>query len=229
MTRIAVLSDIHGFISYYAETFPGVNLVILPGDLCSSDNIADQEKELRAMAEKLREMFPDAQDFIIVPGNHDYLLERIHLSGTPKLDFSKLLGHYFNVLVDEQFTFLNLLNGERIRLYGNPRTDLYMAFPHIWNCNDIKRIPPGIDILITHEAPRWYELSCIKDSIGEYGESEPGNYLLYQTVLKIKPKIHVFGHIHRFCEGSNENTTFYNCSQMFGNEFTPNVRIIEYH
>ena len=79
MTRIAVLSDIHGFISYYTETFPGVNLVILPGDLCSSDNIADQEKELRDLAEKLREMFPDAQDFIIVPGNHDYLLEREYI------------------------------------------------------------------------------------------------------------------------------------------------------
>lgn len=229
MTKVAAFSDIHGNIEKYKSLFPGIELVILPGDFCNFDNIEDQKKEFPEFSSALMEIFPDAQEFIIVPGNHDFLLERISCSWNPDLEYRELLGHKFKVLVDEKYTFTNLINGDEIVMYGCPRTDLNMAFPHLWGNNDIRRIPSGLDFLITHEAPRWYGLPCVKEYVGRFGTSEPGNELLYEVVKKTKPKIHFFGHIHRQCSMSDENTTYYNCSQMDGDRFSPNVQIIDYY
>ena len=225
--KIACLSDVHGYIEQYSEVFPGIDLVILPGDFCSLDQPGEQEKEWPKITIKLREMFPDAQEFIVVPGNHDYLLDNLSKSWQPDLAFRKLLGYDFKVLIDERYTFLNLLTGQSIEIYGAPRTDLWMAFPGLHKRVDIRRIPVGIDILVTHEAPRWYSLECVKEYVGKYGSSEPGNDELYERVRIVKPKYHIFGHIHRNCMKSNGNTTFINCSQMNGSIFSPEVRVFE--
>jgi len=229
MTKLAVFSDIHGNIGNYVDIFPGIDLVILPGDLCSSDRVDDQGGELRMLSGKVREMFPDAQEFIIVPGNHDFLLERLSTSWNPDMEYRNILGHGFKVLVDEKYTFTNLHNGEEIVMYGCPRTDLMMAFPHLWKEQDIRRIPAGLDILITHESPRWYGLPCVREYVGKFGLSEPGNGLLYERVQQTRPKIHLFGHIHRFCEAFDQNTAYYNCSQMNGDEFAPQILLLDYY
>lgn len=228
MTKIAAFSDIHGNIKNYKDIFPGIELVILPGDFCNLDDVEEQKKEFPELSNTLVEMFPDAQEFIVVPGNHDFLLERISTSWNPELEYRNLLGHKFRVLVDEKYVFTNLLNGDEITMYGCPRTDLNMAFPHLWGNNDIKRIPSGLDFLITHEAPRWYDLPCVKEYVGRFGTSEPGSKLLYDRVQKVRPKIHFFGHIHRQCSLSDKNTTYYNCSQMWGGNFSPNIIMIDY-
>lgn len=225
--KVACLSDIHGYINQFSEIFPGIDLVILPGDFCSLDRQDEQEKEFPGITEKLREMFPDAQEFIVVPGNHDYLLDSLSKSWNPDLAFRKLLGADFKVLIDERYIFLNLLTGESLEIYGAPRTDLWMAFPRLHGSVDIKRIPLGIDILVTHEAPRWYSLDCVKEYVGRYGTSEPGNELLYERVRIVKPKYHIFGHIHRNCIKDSGETVFINCSQMNGSEFLPQVRVFE--
>ena len=226
MTNISILSDIHGNIKDYNVVYPETDLVLLPGDLFGLDGIGNQEKEVPEFTKKIDEMFPGAQEIIIVPGNHDYLLEKISMSWSPEIEIRKLFGYKYNLLVDREYTFTNLLSGEELRIYGNPRTQLNMAFPHLWSQNDIKRIPLGLDILITHEAPRWYGLDCIKESIGEYGSEEPGNYTLYDRVKKVKPKYHVFGHIHRSCIKEDDDTTFINASQMNRHIFKPDVKNI---
>ena len=225
--KIACLSDIHGYINEYKDQFPGIDLVILPGDLCFSDNPSVQESELPNIINKLREMFPDAQEFIIVPGNHDYFLEQLSRSWQPELAYRKVLGREFKVLVDEMYEFTDIYSGKTLKIYGNPRTDLWMAFPRLHGGTDIKRIPTDIDILVTHEAPRWYNLDCVKEYVGRYGSSEPGNELLYERVKIVKPKYHLFGHIHRCCIEKDDNTTYINCSQMNGSYFQPNIIVFE--
>lgn len=225
--KIASLSDTHGYLGQYNEVFPGIDLVILPGDLCSSDDFKDQEREWPEITKKLREMFPDAQEFVIVPGNHDYYLEKLQHCWQPEFMFRQLLGHNFKVLIDEGYRFNNIVTGEEVEIYGAPRTDLWMAFPRLHGSVDIRRIPLGVDILVTHEAPRWYELDCVKEYVGRYGTSEPGNEYLYERVKVVKPKYHIFGHIHRNCMAKDDNTTYINCSQMNGNTFQPEIRFIE--
>ena len=225
--KIACLSDIHGYINQYNDVFPGIDLVILPGDFCLLDDPGSQEKELPLIAEKLRTMFPDAQEFIVVPGNHDYYLEQLSRSWQPDLAFRKVLGYNFKVLIDDRYVFHNIITDEKVELYGAPRTDLWMAFPRLHGGVDIRRIPLGIDILITHEAPRWYDLDCVKEYVGKYGSSEPGNEDLYNRVKIVKPKYHIFGHIHRNCIAQDDHTTYINCSQMSGAYFKPEIRFFE--
>ena len=225
--KIACLSDIHGNADLYNNVFPGIDLVILPGDFCLLDDPGSQERELPLIADKLRSMFPDAQEFIVVPGNHDYYLEQLSRSWQPDLAYRKVLGYNFKVLIDERYVFENIITGEKLELYGAPRTDLWMAFPRLHGGVDIRRIPVGIDILITHEAPRWYGLDCVKEYVGRYGSSEPGNEDLYNRVKIVKPKYHIFGHIHRNCIAQDDHTTYINCSQMNGANFKPEIRFFE--
>ena len=72
-----------------------------------------------------------------------------------------------------------------------------------------KNIPEGLDLLVTHMPP----FNILDENL----EGEPcGCIELRNKVLKVKPKIHVFGHIHE--QGgkslSNGDTKFYNCACM---------------
>jgi Icc-related predicted phosphoesterase len=226
MTNISIISDVHGNIEKYNEVHEETNLVIIPGDLFAFDSVEEQKKEVPEFARKIDEMFPHASDIIVVPGNHDYLLERVYNSWNTDIEMRKLFGYKYTLLVDRDMMFINLENGETLKIYGNPRTNLGMAFPRLWGGNDIKRIPLDLDILITHEAPRLYSLDCIKESVGMYGDGEPGNQELYERVSKVKPKYHIFGHIHRPEIKESSGTIFINASQMNRNIFKPDIKNI---
>ena len=226
MTNISLFSDIHGNIEKYNEVHEDTDLVIIPGDLFALDNIEEQRNEVPGIVKKIDEMFPNAQDIIIVPGNHDYLLERINNSWNTDIEMRRLFNYKYTLLVDREMDFINANTGEILKIYGNPRTSLSMAFPHLYSENDIKRIPVGMDILVTHESPRWYELDCVRESVGEYGTDEPGNYFLYERVKKVRPRYHVFGHIHKSCYKETDNTIFMNVSQMDRNTFRPEIKNI---
>lgn len=226
MTNISIISDVHGNIEKYNEVHKETDLVILPGDLFALDSVEDQLKEVPRFVQKIDEMFPCASDIIVVPGNHDYLLERVYNSWNTDIEMRKLFSYKYTLLIDREMDFINLNTGELLKIYGNPRTNLGMAFPRLWGGNDIKRIPAGLDILITHEAPRWYSLECIKESVGMYGDGEPGNEELYERVYKVKPRYHIFGHIHRPEVKKSNNTVFINASQMYRNTFKPEIKNI---
>ena len=224
MIEIAALSDIHGYIDCYEEIYPTVELVIVPGDLCGSDNIEDQEKELPEVISKLERIFPACHELIIVPGNHDYFLEKLWKEEKlmPWINEKVPEPTKVKVLVDELHEY-----GSSLRIYGSPRTDLSMAFPGRHRRVDILRIPPDLDILVTHEAPRYYNLQCVKEYVGRYGNSEPGSKELYERVKKIRPKYHFFGHIHRPCEYTEDYTKFFNVSQLNGADWVGNIKFIK--
>lgn len=199
MIRIAAISDLHGSIESLTE-YPGdVELLILAGDLCSSDVPQLQMVEIPVILEGLRKCFSGLQEIIIVPGNHDYWLERNYQS-PPSL--ISILGGGVKVLVDELYTYRSYNSGESISIYGNPRTSLMNhAFPHLSGNLDIHNIPEGVDILVTHEAPRIFGLECIEKAKDWYNGEVPGNLYLGIRVLEcVKPKYHIFGHIHYSCE-----------------------------
>lgn len=196
MIRIGCISDIHGSWDKIQEP-RDIELLILAGDLCGNDNISSQRSELEKEISLLWTEFPKLSEILIVPGNHDYLLERVYRD---PLETRNLLGPGVTLLVDSEYTYVSGLSGENIRIYGNPRTDLYsFAFSRLPGNFDITQIPENIDILVTHDAPRNYSLPCIKASQSWYGTDLPGSVALDVRVREIKPKYHVFGHIHYPC------------------------------
>ncbi|KAK3745092.1 hypothetical protein QZH41_004388 [Actinostola sp. cb2023] len=118
------------------------------------------------------------------------------------------------LLEDAKCTYLQdsevTING--IRIYGSPWVPVFgnMAFM-LPRGQELKekwdQIPEGIDVLVTHGPPLGYGDLCIS-------RARAGCIHLLDAVQhRVKPKYHVFGHIH---EGygilTNDVTTFINAS-----------------
>lgn len=121
---------------------------------------------------------------IFIAGNHDFAFEV-----NPKLT-TDLLKEYPGV------TYLNdsAVTIEGIKFWGSPVTPYF----HNWAFNrhfpDIGfhwlQIPKSTDVLITHGPPKG-----ILDKTRFTGE-HTGCPVLLEKIKEIKPKVHVFGHIH---------------------------------
>jgi len=122
---------------------------------------------------------------IFVAGNHDWIFET-----NPRLARS---------LLDSKIIYLqdSFVEIENLKIYGSPWQPRF--FDWAFNLNrgaemaeKWKLIPGNVDILITHGPPRGILDAVARlDSIEHAGCEE-----LRKTVEKLKPKLHIFGHIH---------------------------------
>ena len=193
MIKVAAISDLHGKWNRLC-TYPDIDLAIVAGDICKEDDYQSQSREMPVFLDALPLIFPGALKIIIVPGNHDFWLER---------HYNEYFGYLIEVLVRQKTEFQGL------QIYGDPYTQCgpFWAFQ-----GDIREVPKNLDILITHDAPRFYSLKCVKDSIGDYGNEEPGNLELAKKIMIHPPRHHIFGHIHKPCNWDNGVTNFWNVS-----------------
>lgn len=144
-------------------------------------------------------MVQPARRRVFVPGNHDWLFERNY-----PLAFSMLAERGIVTLLDTALEF------EGMSFYGTPWQPEFMN----WAFNKSRgralaekwaRIPDKLDVLITHGPPlgigdevaRHQSLS----SFGPPDDDEPrGEHVgcadLYLRVMKVKPQLHVYGHVH---------------------------------
>jgi Icc-related predicted phosphoesterase len=120
------------------------------------------------------------QHKIVVPGNHEFFLET---------DPSKrsMLNNAL-VLLNEGTAI------EELRIWGSPVTPLYGGAFGLSSGEDRKRlyaqIPENTDVLITHGPPYG-----ILDSGPDSG-LHSGCRELFDAVMRVRPKLHVFGHAH---------------------------------
>jgi Icc-related predicted phosphoesterase len=168
----------------------------------------------------------EKQDFahkVIIPGNHDwgfanepgrYLMEcqsrSIHLlmeSGV-ELDGVKLWGSAATPwFYSWAFNYRRTL--EEASRYGD------QWIKNIWD-----QIPSDTDVLITHGPP----MGILDEVVNVMGESyDPprlaGCEELLLAIKRIKPQVHIFGHIHcGYGEKHVDGTSFYNvavCDEMY--------------
>jgi Icc-related predicted phosphoesterase len=115
---------------------------------------------------------------IVIPGNHDSLVE----SG----EVTSLLNA--TLLINRG------MESHGLKIWGSPLTSLYGGAFGRSDPEDRRRIyaeiPPDTDILITH-GPPYGILDCEHTS-----SSHQGCPVLLETVFKLKPRLHVFGHVH---------------------------------
>jgi hypothetical protein len=133
---------------------------------------------------------------VVVPGNHEFLLE--DPQHRPAISNATLL-------IDAGIEI------EDIRIWGSPVTPLYGGAFGMSSGSDRKRvwakIPDGTDILITHTPPFGF-------LDREAGSDEHQGCLgLMEAVLRVRPRLHVFGNIHgSYGTYRNENTLFANAA-----------------
>jgi Icc-related predicted phosphoesterase len=126
----------------------------------------------------------DYKHKVFVSGNHDWLFQR-----NPALARAMLADAGIIYLEDSEITIAGL------RIYGSPWQPKFgdwafnlprgEALKQVWD-----KIPEGIDILVTH-GPPW----GVGDQL--FGGRRAGCEELDKAVARVKPRLHVFGHIHR--------------------------------
>ena len=198
--RIVAISDLHGWLP---PDVPACDLLIIAGDVCPDVPATGFRARLAEAAEDqarwLRETFAPwidrqpAKDVVMCWGNHDYVGEAPEL--VPSLPVQ--------VLTDAETSV------QGCRLYATPWTSF---LPDVWAFDvprvrlddHMDRIPDGIDILITH-GPPFGVLDRVNAGV------LTGSEALLEAVARVRPRIHVFGHIHE-CRG--QRGTSYNVAVL---------------
>jgi len=177
VTRIVAVADTHTF--HGELTVPDGDIFVHAGDMCRGgtlDELAMNVEWLRALPHRHK---------IIVAGNHDWCFAREPDEAAAAR--SMLAGMTY--LQDSEATVHDL------RFYGSPWQPAYndWAFnlPRGKPLADVwSRIPTGIDVLITHGPPNGYG---DRYTMAGRGGCED----LRRRVALVKPRLHMFGHIHQ--------------------------------
>ncbi|MFW9992307.1 MAG: metallophosphatase domain-containing protein [Candidatus Odinarchaeota archaeon] len=205
--KFVCTSDTHGKHGYL--TVPDGDVFLFTGDL--SD--VGREDELVSFNQFLGNLLHRYK--IVISGNHDLLFE---------LDHGSIRTTITNAICLENSEVVI----EGIRIWGSswnpkhfksgPQLEGEMVPKSKWDL-----IPAGIDILLTHEPPLGH--GSVTTSARQLGSAD-----LLDAIRRVKPKYHVFGHVH---EGhgiykeyhDGVEITCINASAIidFGNELRPPV------
>lgn len=181
--RIVCLSDTHGNVEL--EVPPG-DLLLYTGDHSKAGN----RQELERSADWLRSL--SHRHKVVLAGNHDFILQQSE-------SFARELFAPMIYLQDQEASVAGF------RVYGSPWTP---AFGGVWafQGRDLapiwEKIPPGLDILLTHGPP-----ANILDRA--LSGAPAGCASLAAQVCAKRPKLHVFGHIHEAFGVERRGETLY--------------------
>ena len=189
--KIVAFSDIHGD---NIRNMPSADVFICAGDFSAHGSIADLV-QFNTRLDKLQGRK------IVVAGNHDWVCERNY--SLAKSCFSP----------DVHFLQDEAIHIEGFLFYGTPWQPLFLNWAFNLPEEQLKekfaKIPDSVDVLITHCPPYG-----ILDVVDGYHQGSPS---LMERVMQIKPKYHIFGHIHEGYGKYEENgTTFLNVSVLDG-------------
>lgn len=196
---IDCISDLHG---HYPE-LPGGDLLIIAGDLTGNGSLVEYAKAFKWIANAAY------KKKILVGGNHDLLFQHEEWFAKTTEDFEYLCDQrtkyrlYTHLEVDSvQEGFLCKIQDARI--WGSPWT---LASPGMDpKCKaftvdteeELQKkwalIPKEIDVLVTHSPPYQFGDEIIDWDTGK--ATHFGSKSLMEAVGLIKPKLHIFGHIH---------------------------------
>jgi Icc-related predicted phosphoesterase len=190
--RLVLLSDTHQL--HREVDVPDGDILIHAGDFTlfseSMKAVADFNDWLGELPHRYK---------IVVPGNHESFLE-----SDPS---ERSLLSNATVLINEGIEI------EGLRIWGSPVTPMYGGAFGLSSAKDRKRlyaqIPLDTDVLISHGPPFG-----ILDADPVSGLHQ-GCHELLDAVMWVRPKLHVFGHIHG-ASGvfQTEHTTFVNASRL---------------
>ena len=199
--KLVLLSDTHNL----HDQVPKIECDVLvhAGDLTVNGTM----REIQKAGEWIRN-YP-AEFKVAIAGNHDFNFESKRQEAEAALcDFNKSVIYLQDSSV--------MLNG--VKFYGSPWTPWFYDFAfNAWRGPEIKKhwdkIPDDTDVLITHGPAFGILDPVIGNTPGLEEKGHAGCKDLLARILAVKPKIHVFGHLH---EGRGDEwfngTTYYNAT-----------------
>jgi Icc-related predicted phosphoesterase len=195
--RLCLISDTHGL--HDQLDLPEADVLVHAGDLLNQGKLS----ELNSASLWLQEQKKKFKDIVVIAGNHDFILQAFMTEEKEHIlrkDFFPGM-HY---LRDSGATI------DGVNFYGSP----WQPWFYDWAFNaqrgpDIKKywdmIPQDTDILVTHGPP--------KNILDRVGYQSVGCEELDKAIMRVRPEIHVFGHIHcGYGYKSFNGTEFYNAA-----------------
>lgn len=200
---IDCISDLHG---HYPK-LEGGDLLIVAGDLTARD----EEMEYFKLFQKLS--YENYKKIIVIAGNHDNCLQKDDYTISFAIDNQEIFEYLcdsgtefeYEVEIEEEHKFKGLIKYKvkrKLKIWGSPWTPWFHGVNPKCKAFMISEsklkakwalIPDDIDILITHGPPYG------KLDKTDWGHC--GSITLDERVKQIRPKFHIFGHIH---EGYHE-------------------------
>lgn len=204
--KIVCISDTHG--QHFGLYLPKGDTIIHSGDFCNRGEMIDCVRFFNWFG-----TLP-FKNKIVIAGNHDLWMEKANPSE-------------IKAIIPPGVIYLNDSGVEidGINFWGSPVQPRF--FNWAFNRNrgpEIRKhwdkIPNNTDVLITHGPP----YSILDEAPRDYGTEKVGCEDLLNKVKKLRPKLHVFGHIHySYGHSYTKDTLFVNASlvnedyQMVGN------------
>ena len=179
------ISDLHGNF----PELPGGDLLIIAGDCTNNDSVYSWNEYF---------YWIDEQEYkrkIMIAGNHDNFCKDFALSND---DIYEQLVEMPSVtyLCDSGTDF------EGLKVWGsswtktfpkmNPKCKAFTVDTEAELKDKFDLIPDDIDILITHSPPFGIMDKVAKD----LKQVNVGSFHLRERIEKVRPRLHVFGHIH---------------------------------
>lgn len=196
--KICCISDTH--MGHNELKMPEADVLVHSGDFLGVSN----EKELILFNFWLSNL--NYEKIFVVPGNHDGEFEK-------NFHYAESLLSNAIVLCDKEYVH------DGIKFYGSPWTRTFYDWWFMKDTPDLiphwKNIPSDTDVLITHSPPH-----LILDRVNGKDKNAGCAELRQEVITRIKPKLHIFGHLHMdggkyieqdgitFCNASMNNDNY---------------------
>lgn len=179
LVHVVCISDTHSTHSSQ-PALPDGDILIYAGDLTHSGTTSELSDALSWLSAQ-----PHTHK-IVIAGNHDTAL-------ADPTQRKSLLREHANLVYLEDESVTLLVRGRSLRVYGSPRTPKhgswtfqYPRVPSDHSQSDVwANIPPVTDVLVTHGPP-----------FSHLDLNGTGCYALLAALWRVRPRLHVFGHIH---------------------------------
>jgi Icc-related predicted phosphoesterase len=199
MKKLVLISDTHTM--HEDLILPEGDILIHAGDFTSRG----EPGEVGDFFGWLEEQAKNFEHIIFIAGNHDKSFE--YKSTWVSYAISKLSAN-IHYLEDSEIVI------DGIKFYGSPwQPEFFNWAFNLPRGQELKEkwdmIPNDTDVLITHGPPMYMLDYTVRDMWNV------GCLDLYNRVLQVKPKLHVFGHIHEgYGIKEHEGIEFVNASNV---------------
>jgi Icc-related predicted phosphoesterase len=196
--KVCFISDTHNLLDQVK--LPPADILIHAGDATNHG----RPEEIVAFNSHLGLVKDRYRHIVFVAGNHDWLFER-------DPDAARSIMTNCIYLMDSEVTI------EGLRIYGSPWQPRFYDWAFNLNrgrqmAEKWRQIPHGLDVLVTH-GPPWGILDIT------YRNDHAGCEDLLERIEEVKPRWHVFGHIHHsYGIQTGEPTSFVNaciCNESY--------------
>ena len=191
------ISDTHEVPNWEQFVPPG-DILIHAGDF----SVKGKQAEVKAFQQRLLSF--GHRHKLVVAGNHEISFDTAKIEQNrhrfaERFPFLQAENHrQIKALIADHpgITYLenSMVEIEGLRIWGSPYQCKYLdwafqltdkGLDSVW-----EGIPQGVDILVTHGPPKTVLDKCVTGKL-------VGSETLYAQVTKrVKPKLHVFGHVH---------------------------------